>query len=197
MYWRVRKISPEQVAKTYGVHAVCIVSVLANMVMVSKIAPSNKLSTEQRINFDTFARQVTRHIVDGCFLSYENSMYQLAYSGAKSELGPGPIKMLTGSGVIPPTLDEMKAIGRQLKDTKSVSNISIKNVKVEETTPKGMVPIEVSGEVVKHSAEGLIGPAPIRFKMLVGQRGGDTPLPVVAEFMDVSDQPASPTAQEQ
>lgn len=194
MYWRVRKISPEQVAKTYGVHAVCIVSVLANMVMISKIGPSNKLNTEQRINFDTFARQVTRHVVDGCFISYENSMLQLAYAGTKSELGPGPIKMLTQSGVIPPTLDEIKAIGRQLKDTKSVSSISIRSVKVDETNSKGMVPIEVTGDLVKHSAEGLMGPAPIRFKMLVGQRGGDTPLPVVAEFMDVSDQPASPSA---
>ncbi len=198
MYWRVRKISPEQVAKTYGVHAVCVISVIANLLLLSKVAPSNKLTSEQKINFDTFARQVTRHIVDSCFLTYEASMYQLAYAGTKSELGPGVIKALASGGVIPPNADEMKAIGRQLKDTKSVSSISINNVKIEEpsASTKGLVPIEVEGSVVKHSAEGLMGPAPIHFRLLVGQRGGDTPLPVVAEFQDASGEPAQPAPQQ-
>lgn len=191
MYWRVRKISPDQVLKTYGVHAVCIVSVLANLVLIAKVAPSNKLTTDQRVNFDTFARQVTRHVVDSCFLTYEASMYQLAYAGTKSELGPEVIKMLAQGGVIPPNADELKAIGRQLKDTKSVSSISIDDVKIEEpsASTRGLVPIEVSGKVVKHSAEGVMGPAPIRFKYFVGQRGGENPLPVVAGFQDVSGQP--------
>lgn len=193
MYWRVRKISPEQVAKTYGVHAVCAISVICNVILFTKIAPSNKLNAEQRINFDTFARQVTRHVVDSCFLTYEASMYQLAYAGTKAELAPNVIKGLSAAGVIPPNPDEMKAIGRQLKDTKSVSSISIRDVKIEEPSPstKGLVPITVEGDVVKHSAEGVMGPAPVKFKMLVGQRGGDTPLPIVAEFLDASGEPPS------
>lgn len=197
MYWRVRKISPEQVAKTYGVYVVCAASVICNLLLFSKVAPSNKLNSEQRINFDTFARQVTRHVVDSCFLTYEASMSQLAYSGTKSELGPGVIKALSAAGVIPPSLDEMKAIGRQLKDTKSVSSISINEVKIEEpsASSKGLVPIEVSAQVVKHSAEGVMGPAPVKFKLLVGQRGGDTPLPVVAEFMDASGENSQPPPQ--
>lgn len=194
MYWRVRKISPEQVAKTYGVHAVCVISVFFNLIMLSKVAPSNKLTTDQRINFDTFARQVTRHMVDGCFLTYEASMYQLAFAGAKAELGPEVIKGLVQAGVIPPNADEMKAIGRQLKDTKSVSQISIDDVKIEEpsASTKGLVPIEVAAKVVKHSAEGVMGPDPVRFKFLVGQRGGDTPTPVVAAFQDISGQAPAP-----
>lgn len=193
MYWRVRKISPEQVAKTYGVHAVCAISVICNVVLFTKIAPSNKLNAEQRINFDTFARQVTRHVVDSCFLTYEASMYQLAYSGTKAELAPNVAKELGQAGVIPPTHDEMKAIGRQLKDTKSVSSLSIRNVKIEEpsASTNGLVPIVIEGDVVKMSAEGLMGPAPVKFRMLVGQRGGDTPLPVVAKFMDASNEPPS------
>ncbi|MBX9688580.1 MAG: hypothetical protein K2X27_17860 [Candidatus Obscuribacterales bacterium] len=196
MYWRVRKISPDQVAKTYGVHAVCIVSVLFNLILFSKVAPSNKLTETQRINFDTFARQVTRHLVDGCFLTYESSMSQLAFASTKSELGPDVIKLLAQAGIVPPNPEEMKAIGRQLKETKSVSQVSINKVNIEEPSQasKGLVPIEVSGLLVKHSAEGVMGPDPFRFKLLVGQRGGDTPLPVVAAFQDLSGQPeqASP-----
>src|SRR5579883_2600801 len=104
MYWRVRKISPEQVAKTYGVHAVCIVSVLTNLIMLSKLPSSNKLTDVQRINYDTFARNVTRHIVDGCFLTYETSMYQLEFAGDQGkpattcELGPSVTSKLQADG---------------------------------------------------------------------------------------------------
>lgn len=192
MYWRVRKISPEQVAKTYGVHAVCIVSVIFNLVAMAKLAPSGKLSGEQKVDFENFARQVTRHLVDSCFLTFDSSMYHLAGAGTKSELGPVPIKKLTDGGVIPATPDEMKAISRQLKENKSVSSISIDDVKLEEADRGGLVPIVVSGRVVKLSAEGLMGPSPVRFKYLVGVRGGDTPLPVVADFQELPPQASVP-----
>ncbi len=194
MYWRVRKISPEQVAKTYGVYVVCFVSIIVNLIMLGKIAPSNKLTSEQKINFDTFARQVTRHIVDGCFLTYDASMMQLEFNSAQSELGPDVIKMLGAAEVIPTNIDAMRAIGRQLKETKSVSQISIDEVKISEpdSSSRGLVPIEVTGKVVKHSAEGVMGPDPFRFKYFVGQRGGETPLPVVASFQDLSGQAPAP-----
>ncbi len=192
MYWRVRKISPEQVLKTYGVYVVCFFSIMFNLVMLSKVAPSNKLTSEQKQDFDGFARKVTRHLVDGCFLTYDSSMVQLAYSAAKSELGPDVIKLLASNGIIPPTQDEMRAIGRQMKETKSVSQVSIDDVKIDEPSPSsnGLVPIEVAGQLVKHSAEGVMGPDSFRFKFLVGQRG-DPPTPVVAAFQDLSGQAQS------
>lgn len=199
MYWRVRKISPEQVAKTYGVHAVCIVSVLANLIMLSKVAPSNKLNDAQRINYDTFARNVTRHIVDGCFLTYETSMYQLEFAGEQGkpastcELGPSVTQRLQADGVIPKSVDEMKAMSRQLKSQFSITQLSIDNVKIDEPS-NGLVPIEVSAKVVKSSSEGPMQPTPIRFRYLVGARK-DNQLPIVAKFDDLSGQAATPMPQ--
>ncbi len=191
MYWRVRKISPEQVAKTYGVHAVCVVSVLCNLVMLSKVAPSNKLDQNQTLIFDVFAREVTRHLVDSTFTTYESSTNRLAFSGDKSELGPKPIKFLAQTEAIPGNADAMKAISRQLAETKSVSAIRFKEVKVDEPLkPSGYVPIEVKAEVVAHAADGVQGPQSIRFKYLMGMRG-DPALPVVVEFLDLSRQPES------
>lgn len=199
MYWRVRKISPEQVAKTYGVHAVCICSVLLNLLLLAKAAPSNKLTKEQLVNYDTFARQVTRHIVDGCFLTYESSMYQLEFAGeanapaSKCELGPSVTQMLQQAEVIPRNAEDMKAISRQLKDTFSVTQVSIDDVKVEEPT-NGLVPIEITGKVVKSSAAGPIQPSPFKFKMMCGQRK-DTALPIVAKFQDMTPQGGQPPQQ--
>lgn len=190
MYWRVRKISPDQVLKTYGVHAVCVVSVLCNLVMLSKVAPAKGLNSEQKVNFDSFARNVTRHILDGCFVTYDASMVQLCFNGSKSELGPQAIQALVQMDeVVPRTMDNMRAVSRQLKEAKSVSQISIDDVKMEDPTSQGLVPIEVGGRVVKHSAEGLMGPNGFRFKYLVGiAKKGDVETPVVVQFQDISGQ---------
>lgn len=194
MYWRVRKISPEQVAKTYGVHAVCIVSVLANLIMLSKIAPSGKLTDAQKINYDTFARNVTRHIVDGCFLTYETSMYQLEFAGEQGkpastcELGPSVTQKLQVDGVIPKSVEEMKAMSRQLKQQFSITQLAFDDVKIEEAQ-NGLVPIDVTGRVVKNSSEGPMQPTPIHFRYLVGARR-DNQLPIVAKFDDLSGQAA-------
>lgn len=190
MYWRVRKISPEQVAKTYGVHAVCVASVLCNLVLFSKVAPAKGLNAEQKTNFDTFARNVTRHILDGCFVTYEASMVQLCFNGGKNELGPQAIQTLVQMDeVVPRTIDNMRAVSRQLKEGKSVTQLSIDDVKMEDPTSQGLIPIEVGGRVVKHSAEGLQGPNGFRFKYLVGiAKKGDVETPVVVQFQDVSGQ---------
>lgn len=157
--------------------------------MLSKVSPSKALSSEQKVNFDAFARNVTRHILDGCFLTYDASMYMLYMNGAKSELGPEVIKALSQMEVIPTNPDNMKAISRQLRESKSVSQISIDDVKIDEPNGQGLVPIEVAGRVVKHSAEGVMGPDGFRFRYLVGVRGAaDSPSPVVAAFQDVSNQ---------
>ena len=202
MYWRVQKISPEQVAKTYGVHAVCIVSVLANLIMLSKVAPSNKLTDVQRINYDTFARNVTRHIIDGCFLTYETSMYQLEFagdqgkSGTTCELGPSVTAKLQQDGVIPKSVDEMKAMSRQLKSQFSITQIAIDSVKIDEPSQssQGLVPIDVTARVVKSSSEGPMQPTPVHFRYLVGARK-DNQLPIVARFDDLSGQGPPPGTQ--
>lgn len=182
MYWRVRKVSPEQVLRTYGVHAVCIVSVLANLVMITKLQPSNALSKEQRTNFGEFAQGVTRHITDYCFMSYETSKMAL-----RTELS-GPVqKMLAQAEVIPKSAAEMKAMARQLDGTKTVSATVITEVNVSEpdANMNGWVPVEVSGKIVQHSAEGVNGPSPFRFRYWIGQVGTAPDLkPIVANMKE-------------
>lgn len=194
MYWRVRKVSPEQIAKTYGVHVVCIVSVLLNLILVSSnLAKANKLSTEQKVNFDTFVRDVTRHLVDTSYLTYENSMIQLAYK-QKPELSPQVFKMLMQAGpqgedpAIPPSLERLKGMKRQLESSKCVTAVSLDNVKIEEPDSKGMVPVLVEGRAVKHDAGGVFE-LPFRFRMLVGTYSDG--IPVVAAFQDASGQAPS------
>ncbi len=189
MYWRLKKINPEQILKSYGVYAVCLVSVMFNLVAMTKMAPNKALNTEQKVNFDTFAKQVTRHITDGSFLTYESSMTALEFAGAKSELGPDVIRMLQQQEIIQPSFEATKAVARQLKDTKSVSAVSIDDVHVDDPNGQGLVPTEVSGKVVKHSAEGVMGPDYFRFRYLVGMRGTESPSPVVAKLEDLSGQP--------
>lgn len=194
MYWRVRKISPEQVAKTYGIHAVCVVSVLCNLVLFSKVAPAKGLTTAQKTDTDTFVRKVTQHILDGCFVTYDSSMMQLCFNGAKSELtGPAIQTLVQMDEVIPRNMDNMRAVSRQLKEGKSVSQVAIDDVKIDDPNSQGYVPVEVGGRVVKHSAEGLMGPNGFRFKYLVGTaKKGDTEWPVVVGFQDISGQAPAP-----
>lgn len=192
MYWRVRKIDPNQIVRTYGVYAVCVVSVLFNLIAMTRMAPSKALSKDQKVDFEGFARQVTRHITDGSFLTYENSMIALQFSKEKAELGPEVIRMLQRQEIIQPNYEATKAVARQLKDTKSVSCVSIDEVHIDDPNGQGLVPIEVSGKIVKHSAEGVMGPDNFRFRYLIGTIGAED-RPIVARLDDLSGQPAPPS----
>lgn len=198
MYWRVKKISQEQIVKTYGIPIVCVISVLLNLISLTRMAPSKALTKDQQVNLDGFAREVTRHLTDGSFLTYEKSMSSLQFANEKSELGPDVIKVLRQQEIIQPTFDATKAVARQLKETKSVSTITIDEVHQDTPNGQGFVPIEVSGRVVKHSAEGVLGPDAFRFRYLVGMRGSaDNQSPVVVRLDDLSSQPSASSLMQQ
>ncbi len=90
MYWRVRRVSPEQVVKTYGVHACLAVSLLVNgFLLITRPNPQKQVSGEMKTNLDVFARNVTQHILDTSFISYESSTRALLPTGAvPGELAP-------------------------------------------------------------------------------------------------------------
>jgi hypothetical protein len=191
MYWRVQKISVDQLAKAYGVYLVCIVSVFFNLLLLAKMPSLSKLTTQQRTDYESFAREVTRHLCDSCFMTYSESMNRLAFSKSKPELASGVIKALTPD-VIPPTVYELKAIDKRLRESKSVSQVSIDDVKVEEVNSKGMVPVEVAGKVVRSSAGEVTGPESFRFKFLIGQaKNAETKeeWTLVADLRDITGQP--------
>jgi hypothetical protein len=201
MYWRVQKVSVEQLGKTYGVYVVCILSVFFNLILLAKMPSANKLSAQQKSDFEGFAKEVTRHLSDSGFMTYSTSMTKLAYTSTHAELSGNVIKMLTPD-VIPPTPDHMKAIDRRLKESKSVSQVSIDDVKVSEPDPnrQGLVPIEIGGRVVRSSAGEVTGPDPFRFKFWVGEASkkddpNDKWLTVV-DLKDISGQAQPPPGQQ-
>lgn len=185
MYWRVRKISPEQVAKTYGVHAVCVVSILFNLILLTKIAPSNALNAQQKADFAAFSQQVTRHMLDTTYTTYESSMRQL-----QTELNPQLFRSMQkpdagGATIIPPSSTDMKAIAKTLDGSKSVSSVMFSEIKVAEepdANVNNFVPVTVTGKIISHSSEGLVGPQDFRFKFWMGQTKDLKPL--VGAFQD-------------
>ena len=198
MYWRVQKISVEQIAKAYGVYVVCLISVLVNLLLISRLPASNKLTVQQRTDFEGFAKEVTRHLTDAGFMTYSTSMSKLAFTATKPELTANVIKELTPD-VLPPSIDAMKAIDKRLHESKSLSQLSIDEVKVDEpdASTNGCVPVEISGRVVRSSAGEVQGPDGFRFKLLVGMaKKGDESWPVVVAMRDLSAQAAPPQGQQ-
>ncbi len=175
MYWRVRRIGPEQIVRQYGVHAALIVSVLFNLFAMTKMNPSKAVTTEQKNSFDKFARLVTAQLFDANYLTYEDSM--LALMG--SELGPSVKAQQVQTGILPKTAEEMKAIGREMRDKKSVSCVRIDSLDLGQQDSQGLVPIDVKMQVITHTAEGVNGPLPFKLKFLMGQRK-DNQEPIVA-----------------
>jgi hypothetical protein len=98
--------------------------VLVNLLLISRLPSSNKLTVQQRTDFEGFAKEVTRHLTDAGFMTYTTSMSKLAFTATKAELAPNVIKELTPD-VLPPSIDAMKAIDKRLHESKSLSQLSI------------------------------------------------------------------------
>ncbi len=199
MYWRVRKFTPEMIVKAYGIYAVCAVSVIFNVFLISKAAPSKGLTAQQKADFTVFARQVTQHLTDSNFLTYETSMTALVFN-KKAELAGSAVKFLSAEDVVPGNVTQMRALARQYKDKKSVACISIDELQVGDPDPAHnmWVPCDVSGRLVQHSAEGVLGPQFFRFQYylaMVGAQNDPTMTwPSVVEFKDRSNEGPPPQA---
>lgn len=196
MYWRVRRISPEQVARQYGVHAVCAVSILMNaFFIITRPNPKKDVSAEMKTNLDQFARNVTQHILDSSFISYESSTRALLASpmGGPGELAPSVVQQMRKGEQLPKTLDDLKATARTLQAQRQVSAIRIDGVNIGEPDERGLVPIMVAGAAAIHSADETVSgnPVPFRFSYKVGMYGPPNQpeipkRPIVLELRDLS-----------
>jgi len=198
MYWKVRKTSPEQIARQYGVHAALGVSLLFNLILFTTRPAIPKVSAELKVSFEQFAKQVTEHLLDTSYISYSDSTLALM----RDELAPAVVKQLQASEMLAKSDDDLRATAKTLAEERQVSAVKIKSIDPSELTPTGMLPVEVKGLVVIHSAQeaGPTGPVPFDFKFLIGGKvgpdgkaamaaDGKTPLPVVANFQDASTKP--------
>lgn len=150
MYWRIRKIGPEQIARQYGVHAVLIVSVLFNVMLFTRMSPAKGLTGDQKVDCDRFCRQVTNHLFDANYLTVVDSMNALP-----TELQPAAIQRFVKLGLIPPTADELRAVARQMDESKSVSCIKFDSVSVGEQQPGKPLQVDCKFQVVVHDSQGV------------------------------------------
>lgn len=194
MYWRVRRVSPEQVVKTYGVHACLVVSLLVNgFLLITRPNPQKQVSGEMKTNLDVFARNVTQHILDTSFISYESSTRALLPTGSvPGELAPPVVALLKQREQLPKTLEDLRATARTLESQRQVSAVRIDSVNQGEPDEKSLVPLDVSGMVAIHSADESVSgnPVPFRFVYKVGMAASpqnpEVKRPIVVDFRDMS-----------
>lgn len=199
MYWRVRKVGVDQIVRMYGLHAVLVVSVLANLFLVAtRPDPKKTVSAEQKTSFDTFSRTVTQHILDTSYISYSASTKALIGTNSEpGELSKSVIDGMKKQELLAKTWDELKATQKTLEDQRQVSAVRIDEVTQGElenvalgNAQVPLVPVVVKGVVAVHSAEeqGPSGPVPFRFKYWLGTVNNTTK-PIVVQFQDLSQRP--------
>lgn len=167
MYWRIRKITPEIVARKYSVHAFLMVSVIFNLFLGSKVGPAKALNGGQKDDMGRFARNVSQHIFDANFLTFPDSMRTLV-DGNNGELYGSALNRLRADGTLPKDNDELKTLTRQLEDTKSVSAIKFYSVDVGQPDSRNFVPVDVKMKVVVHDTTG-VRPNTLKVHYMVAQ----------------------------
>ncbi len=186
MYWRVRNFGPEHLVRQYGVHAALGASVLINVLLiVSRPNPHAGVIGAAKKNFEVFARQVTTHLLDSSYITYDQSTAALlGGGGVVGELAPSVVQQLKQIELLPKSAEEVEATRRQLGEERRVSAVRIDSVTPGEMDKNGMIPVEVKGIAAYHSASGSEDPHPFRFQYLMGLTG-KTPeeqKPIVAAF---------------
>jgi hypothetical protein len=158
MYWRIRKITPDIVFKRYGVHAVLLCSLLFNVGLFTRVSTSKAAVTPtQKADYEKFVKQVTQHLFDASYLTVDGSMHELN----TEILGPALAK-LRQAEVVPKTEDDLRAITRQLSDSKAVSCIKFDSITMENPVERQvgqgkalMQPVDTRIQIVVHDAEGV------------------------------------------
>jgi len=186
MYWRVRKYTPEQLFRLYGVYIALATSVFMNMILLLTRPNLNRLVTpEVKADFDSFSRKVTQHILDTSYITYYDSTSALM----SSELSPPVVQMLQQQQTLPKSLTELKATAKTYTAQRRVSAVRIDEVEVRQNDMDrlGRIPVDVSGVVAVHSAEEADpGPVPFKFRFMVGRSTKEPHDPLVASFQDLS-----------
>ncbi len=168
MYWRIKRITPEMVARQYSVHAILIVSVLFNLVLFSKVSSAKALNGTQKQDYDRFARQVTGHLFDATYLTFTDSMNQLNTELANVPPRYTPMQKLRQMEMVPRSIDELKTMQRELTDWKSVSSLQYDMIEVGQ--PQGaeqLLPVTVKVKFVAHDTKS-VRPAAFKVKYLIG-----------------------------
>jgi hypothetical protein len=188
MYWRIHKYGPLDILKKYWLHIVLIVSVLFNfLLMVTRPNPKKTIPVDVKQQMDQFARQVTNHILDTSYISYQAATNALLDKDT-GELDKPVVIYMRQQQILPNSEEELKAEIQTYTEKKRVVAIRIDNVDIGEPRPisdsQSLIPIDVSGVIAVHSADEADQPRSFHFKYLMGVRKSG--VPIVATFQDLS-----------
>lgn len=178
MYWRVRKVTPEQLLKMYGVHIILGLSLFANFILFMS-RPKSTIAADKKADYTTFVKAVTTHLLDTSYISYMQSTTMLT-----QELDGPLLARLKKDGTMPATMEEVKASQMNFQKTRRVSAIQFNSVELKDLLQNGMLPVDVQGTVAVHSADES-AQQPFHFMFVVGVRGTDPPSPVIFDFKDL------------
>lgn len=186
MYWRIRKYGPLDIVKKYGAHIALVFSLLFNFLLVATRPNLKKiLNVDVKQQMDQFARRVTTHILDTSYISYGSSTDALLDRDT-GELFSNISAAMMQQGLLPKDSAELKANIQTYFEQKRVVAVRIDKVDIGEPDAHGQIPIDVTGVVAVHSADDAGPPSPFHFRFIVGYRNGNTQLPVVAGFREIS-----------
>ncbi len=183
MYWKVRTYTAQEALKQRWPYIALGLSLLFNLFLFSTRPNPRALNKEQKHDFNTFARDVTSHLLDNSYISWAESTQALL-----NELDPPIIQKMQQSGDLPKTNDEVKAIEQQMTDRRSLSAIRITQVNISDPSAQGLVPVEVQGDIARYASDeaGPSNPRHFHFAYLIGVKKNQEP--VVASISDMSQQ---------
>src|SRR5687768_1384278 len=137
MYWRVRSITPEDLLRQYGVHIALVISILCNVgLFFTRPSSKGQVDKGTKDQFTVFARQVTNHILDNSYVSFEQSTTALL----SSELAPSVKQQLMKMELLPKSMDEIKATARTLEQQRQITAVRIDSVSQGDPNAQSLIP---------------------------------------------------------
>ncbi len=186
MYWRIRKYGPVDVAKKYGIHIALVFSLLFNfLLIVTRPNLKKTLNVDVKQQMDQFARRVTGHVLDTSYISYETST-DFLLDRDNGELAPAVITAMRQQQLLPNDSAELRANVQTYTDQKRIVAVRVDKVEIGDPSSQGLIPVDVYGMVAVHSADEAGPPSSFHFQYLIGYRNGNTQMPIVAGFREIS-----------
>jgi hypothetical protein len=180
MYWKIQKVGPEQLVKTYGLHVLLLASVILNGVLWLSI-PKKSMSAETKMGIDVFARNVTCHLIDSSYITCQKNLMDL-----RSELAPDILNRMIQGKELPANESEVQGMVRETTEHKRVCSVRIDSVKVGDPNAQSMIPVRVEGVCAIHSADET-SERNFAFQYLIGTHK-DTGNYIIAGWQDMTPQ---------
>ncbi len=149
MYWRVRRVTPQELVKRYSLYVLLAASVLFNGFQYLMTPKKSKVSEQMKVDMVTFAKNVTTHLLDGSYINYMDCT-----SALNEELDSKTITKLRSMGVLPASDADLKARLFDAQKSLRVCSIKFKDVSTGEPVGEaGLLPVHVYGTIAVHSTD--------------------------------------------